>query len=125
MQFLNECVSGLSVGVLAEFDANGKIAQRSSGRIIGLVTKVFQTQKQVDADTVVTIDVAEITTHGATPHAVLSGAASWKGCDLYATSDGKLSATVNGDVIAMLIPRTLGEGQTDFADGNTVTVVML
>lgn len=125
MQFLNECVSGLSVGVLAEFNSDGKLTQRSSGRIIGLVTKVFETQRQVDVDTVVTINVAEITTHGATPHAILSGSASWQGCNLYATSDGKLSATANGDVIALLIPRTLGEGQNDFVDGDAVTVVML
>ena len=125
MQFLNECISGLSVGVLAQFDSEGKIAQRSNGRIIGLVTRVFQTQKQIDVDTIVTINVAEITTHGATPYALLSGAASWQGCDLYATNDGKLSATSNGDVIAILMPRTLGEGQSDFLDGDVVTVVML
>lgn len=125
MQFLNECVANLQVGVLAEFNSDGKIAQRSNGRIIGLVTKVFETQKQVDVDTVITINVAEITVHGATPHAILSGSASWQGCDLYATNDGKLSATANGSVIATLVPRTLGEDQSDFADGDTVTVVVL
>ena len=125
MQFLNECVSDLTVGVLAEFNVEGKIAQRSTGRIIGLVTRRFQTHQQIDIDTIVTIDVAEITIHGSTPYAIISGNAPWQGADLYATNDGRLSATENGAVIAQLVPRCLGDEQIDFSDGDTVTVVML
>lgn len=126
MQFINECVSGLSVGVLAQFDSNGLIAQRTNGRLLGIVTKVFETNIEDEQGNISTVNVAEITTHGSCNNAVLSGSASWQGCDLYASSDGsKLSATTNGDPIAVLMPRFFGDAKTDFADGSIVTVVIL
>lgn len=126
MQFINECVSGLSVGVLAQFDSNGLIAQRTNGRLLGIVTKVFETNIEDEQGNISTVNVAEITTHGSCNNAVLSGSASWQGCDLYASSDGsKLSATTNGEPIAVLMPRFFGDAKTDFVDGSIVTVVIL
>ena len=55
---------------------------------------------------------------------ILSGSASWQGCNLYANGD-KLSATVSGEIIARLVPKTLGEPQADFEDGDLVTVIIL
>ena len=121
MKFINECVSNLQVGVLAEFNENGLISSRVNGRIIGIVSRVFQTQRSIDDPAL--INVAEVTTTGWANNVLLSGGASWQGCDLYANDD-RLSATPNGDVIAQLIPRTLGEAQVDFVDGETVTVVL-
>jgi len=125
MQFINECVSGLSVGVLAQFDDNGLIAQRSSGRLLGVVTRVFQTNIEDDQGNATTVNIAEITTQGSCNNAILSGSASWQGCNLYASSDGsKLSATVNGDVIAVLMPRFFGDAKADFVNDDRVTVVI-
>ena len=64
-----------------------------------------------------------MTTTGWANNVLLSGSASWQGCNLYANGD-RLSATQNGDVIAKLIPRTLGEAQVDFVDGESVTIVL-
>jgi len=126
MQFINECVSDLSVGILAQFDENGLICQRTNGRLLGIVTRVFQTNIEDEQGNISTVNVAEITTHGSCNNALLSGSASWQGCDLYASSDNsKLSATANGEPIAVLMPRFFGDAKTDFADGDTVTVVIL
>jgi hypothetical protein len=122
MQFQNECVSGLQVGQLAQFNEEGKIEALNTGRLIGIVSRVFQVQ--VSDDDLTLISVAEITTHGVTNTAILSGSASWQGCDLYANGSN-LSATVNGDVIAFLVPKTLGQEKTDFENGDQVTVVMI
>lgn len=122
MQFINECTSGLEVGMLAQFNNEGLIDARSSGRIIGIVSRLFQVQTSMDDPTLK--NVAEITTHGYANNAILSGAASWKGCNLYANGS-QLSATVSGDAVAVLIPKTLGESKVDYADGDRVTVVML
>ena len=125
MQFINECVSGLSVGVLAQFDDNGLIAQRSSGRLLGVVTRVFQTNIEDDQGNATTVNIAEITYQGSCNNAILSGSASWQGCSLYASSDGsKLSATPNGDVIAVLMPRFFGDAKADFVNDDRVTVVI-
>lgn len=121
MKFINECVTDLQVGVLAEFNTEGLISSRTNGRIIGIVSRVYQTQRSIDDETL--INVAEVTATGWANNVLLSGSASWQGCDLYANSD-RLSATPNGDVVAQLIPRTLGEAQVDFVDGETVTVVL-
>ena len=122
MQFINQCESGLNVGVLAQFNDQGLISARTTGRIIGVVSRVFQVQTSLDDPTL--IDVAEITVGDWANNVILSGSASWRGCNLYANGD-KLSATINGDVIARLIPKTLGQPQVDFADGDLVTVIIL
>ena len=122
MQFQNECVSSLQVGQLAQFNDQGLIDVRSTGRIIGIVSRVFQVQVSMDDPTLK--NVAEITTHGYANDAMLSGSASWQGCNLYANGS-QLSATVSGDAVAVLIPKTLGESKVDYADGDKVTVVML
>lgn len=126
MQFINECVSNLSVGVLAQFDSNGLIDKRTNGRLLGIVTRVFETNIEDEQGNISTVNIAEITTHGSCNNAVLSGSASWQGCELYPSTDGsKLSATANGSPIASLMPRFFGDAKTDFADGDTVTVVIL
>ena len=122
MQFINQCVSGLNVGVLAQFDDQGLISARTTGRIIGVVSRVFQVQTSLDDPTL--IDVAEITVGDWANNVILSGSASWKGCELYANGD-KLSATVSGEIVARLVPKTLGQPQADFADGDLVTVIIL
>lgn len=123
MQFLQKCVAGLSVGSLAQFNSDGLIEERSTGRIIGIISKLTQFEELQPDDSVIIVDVAEITTHGFCS-AVLSGSASWQGADLYADGS-KLSANGTGSPIAVLIPRTLGEPSADFSDGDTVIVVML
>ena len=122
MQFINECVENLAVGVLAEFNDQGLIQAREAGRIIGIVSRVYQVQTSEDDPTL--RNIAEITTHGFANEALLSGPASWKGCDLYA-NESLLTATENGSPVAVLIPKTLGENKVDFADGDRVTVIML
>lgn len=122
MQFINECTSGLEVGMLAQFNNEGLIDARSSGRIIGIVSRLFQVQTSMDDPTLK--NVAEITTHGYANNAILSGAASWKDCNLYA-SGSSLSATIDGDAVAVLVPKTLGEQKVNFVDGDRVTVIML
>lgn len=121
MKFINECVSNLQVGVLAEFNETGLISSRTNGRIIGIVSRVYQTQRSIDDETL--INVAEVTATGWANNVLLSGSASWQGCDLYADGN-RLSASPSGNVIAKLIPRTLGEAQVDFSDGESVTVVL-
>lgn len=122
MQFQNECVSSLQIGQLAQFNNEGKIEALSTGRLIGIVSRLFEVQASMDNPTL--ISVAEITTHGVTNKAILSGSASWQGCELYADGSN-LSATANGDVIAFLVPKTLGQEKTDFENGDQVTVVLL
>jgi hypothetical protein len=122
MQFLNECVAGLQVGVLAQFDDQGLITARTTGRIIGIVSKVFESAVSMDDPTL--MHIAEITTHGYCLNVILQGSASWQGSDLYANGD-RLTATVNGSPIAQLMPKTLGQDKVDFADGDLVTVVMI
>jgi hypothetical protein len=119
MKFINKCVPDLQVGILAEFDNTGLISRRENGRIIGVVSKVYQTQASIDDPTL--INIAEITVSGWVNNVILSGIASWKGCDLYANGE-YLSATPNGEVIAKLIPKVFGEDQSDFTDGELVTV---
>ena len=122
MQFINQCENGLSVGVLAQFNDQGLISARTTGRVIGVVSRVFQVQTSLDDPTL--IDVAEITVGDWANNVILSGSASWQGCNLYANGD-KLSATVSGEIIARLVPKTLGEPQADFEDGDLVTVIIL
>ena len=125
MKFIQECDPALTVGVLAQFNSVTNLLEiYSTGRIVGLVTKVFTTNILNPDDTTSEVSVAEITTHGESNVAVLSGSASWKGCELYANSDGHLSALVNGESIAILIPRHFGEDKVDFIDGEVVNVVM-
>tara|TARA_Y100001938_G_C8042484_1_gene406929 strand:+ start:330 stop:704 length:375 start_codon:yes stop_codon:yes gene_type:complete len=124
MQFINECVTNLNVGILAEFNNDGKIQGYTNSRIIGVISRVYQTELLNDDDTTTVINVAEVTTAGWCNNVILSGSASWKGCELYANGN-RLSSTINGDIIARLIPRTLGEEQLDFKDGDLVTVVVL
>jgi len=125
MQFINECVNNLSIGVLAQFDSDGLIAQRTNGRLLGIVTRVFQTNIEDEQGNVSTVNVAEITTHGSCNNAILSGSASWHGCNLYPSADGsKLSATANGEAIAVLMPRFFGDAKTDFVNDEVVTVVI-
>jgi len=121
MQFINECESNLNVGVLAQFNENGLIAERTDGRIIGIVSRVYQVQTSLDDPTL--MNVAEVTSAGSCNNVILSGAASWQGCDLYANG-AHVSAFVNGESIAVLVPKTLGEERIDFANGDLVTVVM-
>lgn len=122
MKFINECEPNLNIGVLAQFNENGLIAERTDGRIIGIVSRVYQVQTSIDDTTL--INVAEITSSGSCNNVILEGEASWSGCDLYANG-GKVSAAVNGDPIAVLVPRTLGEERINFTNGNLVTVVIL
>jgi hypothetical protein len=122
MQFINECIENLTVGVLAEFNDQGLIQARELGRVIGIVSRVYQVQVSEDDPTLK--NVAEITTHGYANDAILSGSASWKGCDLYANGS-LLTATEDGSPVAVLVPKTLGEDKIDFADGDRVTVIML
>lgn len=125
MKFINECVNDLSVGVLAQFNDAGLIAQRSNGRLLGIVTRVFTTNIEDDQGNASTVNIAEITTQGSCNNAILSGSATWQGCNLYASSDGsRLSSTVNGDVLAVLMPRFFGDAKTDFVNDELVTVVI-
>ena len=121
MQFINECEPNLNVGVLAQFNENGLIAERTDGRIIGIVSRVYQVQTSLDDPTL--MNVAEVTSSGSCNNVILSGSASWQGCNLYA-SGAHVSAIVDDDSIGVLVPRTLGEDKVDFQSGDLVTVVM-
>ena len=123
MQFLQKCVEGLSVGSLAQFNPDGLIEERSTGRIIGIISKLTQFDELQPDDSTLTVNVAEITMSGWC-HALLAGSAPSSGSDLYAVGS-KLSTSEAGDIVAKLVPRTLGETTEDFSDGDLVTVVIL
>ena len=123
MRILLKRTSAVINGELVQMGSNNIVEPRTTGTPLGVAShcRSVQIQNSPD-DPVETYDVCDVTIDGDC-QALLSGSASSAGGALYATSAGRLSVTVSGDVVARLAPRAMSD-TTDYADGDLVNIVM-
>lgn len=123
MKVVLKRTSAVQDGELVQMGANNVVESRTTGAPLGIALncRTIQVQNSPD-DPIETYDVCDVAIDGDC-RALLSGSASSAGGALYATSSGRLSATVSGDVVARLAPRAMSD-TTDYAEGEMVNVII-
>lgn len=109
-------------GCLVELNANNIVGPRSSGSALGIASNCRTVEVEDSSSEISTHYICDVTISGDCI-AKLSGGAAAEGCNLYATSTGLLTASVSGDVVAMLAPRAY-PSLNDYVDSELVSVVI-
>lgn len=119
MRILLKRNAAVTDGALVELDASNVAQTHTTGEALGVASSCRSiTVQEGDAD--VELLVCDVTIDG-DALAILSGTAPASGCLVYASGDGKVSATVNGESVGRLAPRALSS--TDgYIDGELVNV---
>ncbi len=123
MKVLMKRTSAVNDGSVVQIGVNNIVEPRSNGVALGVAIgcRSIDVQDSVD-DPVETLLVCQVAIHG-DAQATLSGSASASGGAIYATVDGKISTTVNGESLGSLAPKALSE-TADYVDGDLVNVVL-
>jgi len=110
-------------GLVVQIGANNIVEPRSNGVVLGVASgcRSIDVQDSVD-DPVETLLVCQVAMHGDC-QVTLSGGASSAGCEIYATTDGKITASTVGEAVGVLVPKALSE-TADYVDGDLVNVVL-
>ena len=115
--------SAVNDGAVVQLGASNVVEPRVAGAVLGVALgcRVVEVQNNPD-DPVETLLLCEVAMH-CDAQATISGSAPASGGAIYATEDGRVSATVSGASIGILCPKALSE-TTDYIDGDLVNVVL-
>ena len=123
MKVLLQRTDNVTDGALVELSANNIVTLRSTSAPLGVASNCRSVSIQDSPSSEpVTHLVCDVTIDGDCL-ALLSGNAPALGGKLYATSNGRLSATVSGDSVALLAPRAY-PSISDYTDNELVSVVI-
>lgn len=110
-------------GSVVQIGANNIVELRVGGDVLGIASACREiTIQNTPEDPVETMLVCQVAMHGDC-QASLSGEASSAGCPIYATADGKITASALGASVGVLVPKALSE-TADYVDGDIVNVVL-
>ena len=123
MKILLQCDDSVKNGALVELGSDNIVKLRTTSSPLGVASncRSVNVQDSPNSDSV-TYLVCDVTINGGCL-ALLSGSAPAMGGKLYATNDGHLSATISGDYVAILAPRSFPRVH-DYVDGELVSVVI-
>jgi hypothetical protein len=110
-------------GSVVQIGASNIVEPRTTGGVLGVASACREiTIQNTPDDPVEALLVCQVAMHGDC-QATLSGGASSAGCEIYATADGKITASTVGETVGVLVPKALSE-TADYVDGDLVNVVL-
>ena len=108
-------------GCIVELGENNIVTLRNTGVVLGVASNCRTVDVDDLSSDITTHYICDVTISGDCI-ARLHDTASKSGCDLYATKDGKLTASVSGDIVARLAPRAYPRDD-DFVEEHVSVVI--